>query len=145
MSMTGQILVGFGWTVFTLTIAVGFITVLVEGLDWILARVRGLLDIVRIALILTISVVWMLIGVLVVVFSWAFLFQWGGVFQHLEDSFYFAIATATTVGYGDVVAPEAWRIVAGFAAADGFIVFGLDTAVLFDVLRRLREEEVKVS
>jgi len=51
----------------------------------------------------------------------------------------FSLISFTTVGYGEVVPPVEWRILAGFIAVDGFMLFGLNTAFIFEVLRRMRD------
>ena len=140
-----QLVLGFVWTCLTIVVAVAFIVALMEVIDRIERKAIGVSEILRSGYILTFAVIWMLIAMIVVVAAWAFLFAVIGAFTRIEDSFYFAIVSITTVGFGDIVLDENWRILSGFAAADGFIIFGLDTAVLFEILRRLREEQAIVS
>ena len=137
MTFSDQIVLGFVWTCVTLTIAVGFIVILIE--------IIHIIGSVRRALLLVVSVLWMLLALIAVVFAWAFLFQWLGAFSNLEDAFYLAIVSITTVGFGDVVLDREWRILSGFTAADGFIIFGLDTAVLFEMMRRLRSDQAMID
>lgn len=66
---------------------------------------------------------------------WGALFLALGIFEEFETALYIAMISATTLGYGDVTLPDEWRLLAGFVATDGFILFGLDTAFLFEVLR----------
>jgi voltage-gated potassium channel Kch len=54
-----------------------------------------------------------------------------------ETAFYFAFTSYTTVGYGDVVLERPWRILGTIAAADGYLMFGLSTAVLFAILQQV--------
>ncbi|MEM8784836.1 MAG: ion channel [Pseudomonadota bacterium] len=136
--MTGQLTLGFLFTCVTIGMAVGFIVILFEALDYSVPRLAAMTSPVRDAIILFFSIVWMMIGIVTIVFAWALLFLHLGLFTGLEEAFYFALISTTTVGYGDVILPEPSRILAGFAAADGFIIFGLDTAVLFEILRQLR-------
>lgn len=141
MDMVGQILLGFSWTCLTIGVAVVFIVILTEILDATLDYGRRYPSPIQTGVVLTLSVIWMLIGILCVVFAWAGLFVITGIFEDFESSFYFAIVSATTVGFGDLVLSEEWRILSGFAAAGGFIIFGLDTAVLLEVIRRLRAND----
>ncbi|MEO1304339.1 MAG: potassium channel family protein [Pseudomonadota bacterium] len=141
MDMAGQVLLGFSWTCLTIGIAVIFIVVLTETVDGALHYGQRLPSPIQTGIALTLSVIWMLIGILCVVSVWAGLFVMTGIFEDFESSFYFAIVSATTVGFGDVVLSDDWRILSGFAAAGGFIIFGLDTAVLLEVIRRLRANE----
>ncbi len=52
------------------------------------------------------------------------------------DIVYFAFVNYTTLGYGDVVPVERWRLIGPITAMNGMLVFGWSTAVIFEVLRR---------
>jgi hypothetical protein len=43
----------------------------------------------------------------------------------------------TTLGFGDVTLPHDWRLLSGIIAANGLILFGLNTAFLIEILNRL--------
>jgi hypothetical protein len=51
------------------------------------------------------------------------------------DVLYFAFVNYTTLGYGDVVPVESWRLLGPMAAMSGVLSFGWSTAVIFEVLR----------
>lgn len=72
------------------------------------------------------------------VWLWASAFRALSVFPTWELAAYFALETFTTLGFGDVLAPPRWRILAGMAAANGLLNFGLMTAVLMEGVRDLR-------
>lgn len=84
--------------------------------------------------------IWLVIGMLLVVLAWSLLLQYLGVFKELETSLYFSLISFTTVGYGDVVPSLDWRVLTGFISIDGFLMFGLNTAFLFEILRRMRDD-----
>jgi hypothetical protein len=52
------------------------------------------------------------------------------------DPVYFAFVNYTTLGYGDVIPTEAWRLLGPMTAMNGVLMFGWSTAVLFEVLRK---------
>ena len=52
------------------------------------------------------------------------------------DLLYFAFVNYTTLGYGDVVPVERWRLMGPLTAMNGVLLFGWSTAVIFEVLRR---------
>jgi hypothetical protein len=54
---------------------------------------------------------------------------------------YFAFVNYTTLGYGDVVPVERWRLLGPMTAMNGVLLFGWSTAVIFEVLRRARLRE----
>lgn len=51
------------------------------------------------------------------------------------DNFYFAFVNYTTLGYGDIVPTERWRLLGPMTAMNGVLLFGWSTAVIFQVLR----------
>ena len=53
------------------------------------------------------------------------------------DLLYFAFVNYTTLGYGDVVPVERWRLMGPMTAMNGVLLFGWSTAVIFEVLRRV--------
>jgi hypothetical protein len=55
----------------------------------------------------------------------------------LEAAVYFSTSCFTTVGFGDVVLSDKWRMLSGFEAIDGMILFGWSTAFIFTVVRRV--------
>ncbi|MFG1374095.1 potassium channel family protein [Xanthobacter oligotrophicus] len=66
---------------------------------------------------------------------WAVLYGLVGVIQD-KDAYYFAFVNFTTLGYGDILPEHRWRVLAPITAANGMLLFGWSTAVLFAVLSR---------
>lgn len=48
----------------------------------------------------------------------------------------FAFVNYTTLGYGNVLPVDRWRLLGPFTAMNGILLFGWSTAVIFEVLRR---------
>src|SRR5260221_8934287 len=61
------------------------------------------------------------------------------------DLVYFAFVNCTTLGYGDVVPLERWRLLGPVTAMNGILLFGWSTAVIFEVLRRTLARSLEVS
>ena len=72
------------------------------------------------------------------VWIWAFAFQALGIFDTLEAALYFSLVSFTTLGFGDVLLPLEWRLLGGMTAANGFLSFGLVTALLVETMRNIR-------
>ncbi|MEO1042415.1 MAG: potassium channel family protein [Pseudomonadota bacterium] len=72
------------------------------------------------------------------VMVWASVFLATEVSLTWEGGLYFALTTYTTLGFGDVLAPQPWRLLPGFASLNGLLLFGLSAAVLVDAAARLR-------
>ena len=138
--MLTQFLIGIALTALTIIIGsliIVFCTVrLQQYREWLGEKQRLL----RHVLALTIMTTCLVFGLLLVMFLWALTLYMLGVFDALEPALYFSMISFTTLGFGDVILPDHWRLLSGFIATDGFILFGLNTAFLFEVLRRLREE-----
>jgi len=66
---------------------------------------------------------------------WAAAYLALGEIKDLEPAFYFSMVTFTTLGYGDLVLDENWRLLASFQAATGIIMFGWTTAILIAVVQ----------
>ena len=72
------------------------------------------------------------------VWVWALTFHLLGIFDAFEVSLYFALVTYTTLGFGDVLLPVEWRLLAGLASANGLLSMGMYTAILVEVVRQVR-------
>lgn len=81
---------------------------------------------------------WLLIALSVIIWMWAFVMLGLGIFGDVEESVYFSLVSFTTLGFGDIILPKEWRILSGFIAANGFVIFGLNTAVLIEAITKLR-------
>ncbi len=81
---------------------------------------------------------WVLLIVTIAVWIWAIALYLLGVFITIEGSVYFSIVAFTTLGFGDILLPHQWRLLAGMSAVNGLVMIGLLTAMLVEVLRRVR-------
>jgi voltage-gated potassium channel Kch len=64
-----------------------------------------------------------------------------GAIGGFEPAMYFSIVTFTTLGYGDVLVAEQWRILAATEAANGIIMFGWTTALIVYFVGQLRSRK----
>ncbi|MBB3017056.1 polyferredoxin [Microvirga lupini] len=67
---------------------------------------------------------------------WALAYAMLEVTPAEADVLYFAFVNYTTLGYGDVLPSERWRLLGPMAAMNGVLLFGWSTAVIFEVLRQ---------
>ncbi len=101
---------------------------------WLLAPPQRL----KLVLLLVAVGFWVLLVLTVNIWIWAYVMFETGVFKSLEESLYFAIVAFSTLGLGDVVPNQEWRIFAAMAAVNGLLSFGLLTALLVEALRQVR-------
>lgn len=92
----------------------------------------------KLVLMLVAVGLWVLAIITVGVWIWALALHGIGAFPTLEESVYFSIVAFSTLGLGDVVPRHDWRVLAVMAAVNGFLSFGLLTALLVEALRQVR-------
>ena len=97
----------------------------------------------KLVAILSLALFWTLLMMTVSVWLWAISRYWVDIFITLEASVYFALVAFTTLGFGDILLPQEWRLLGGLAAANGLLVFGLLTAILVEILRDTRARQRK--
>lgn len=83
---------------------------------------------------------WIILLHLAEISAWAMLYSLGDAMPDPHSSFYFSAVTYTTTGYGDLVLPEAWRLVGGIEALTGILMCGWSTGFLFAVVSRMYSE-----
>ena|ERR1700757_1685789 len=74
---------------------------------------------------------------LVEIALWAVLFMMCGEFRYFGTALYHSAVNYSTLGYGDVVMSPAWRMLGPIEAANGALLFGVSTAMLFAVIQGL--------
>jgi hypothetical protein len=70
------------------------------------------------------------------VFVWALAYWVVDATAEGTDRVYFAFVNYTTLGYGDVIPVDRWRLLGPITAMNGILLIGWSTAVIFEVLRR---------
>jgi len=70
---------------------------------------------------------------------WAMVFVFCGEFTRLGAAFYHSAMNYTSLGYGDVVMSGSWKMLGPLETADGMLMFGVSTAMIFAVIQRLVE------
>ena len=89
-------------------------------------------------------VTWRLLGVawrlvllhLAEIMVWGLFYWWQKCLPDAESSFYFSAVTYTTVGYGDLVLPQEWRLVGAVEGLTGILMCGLSTGLFFAVVSK---------
>ena len=71
------------------------------------------------------------------VLLWAVVYHQLNALEGFEPALYFSMVTFTTLGYGEIVLGEQWRLLASFEAANGIIMFGWTTAIILAAVQRI--------
>jgi voltage-gated potassium channel Kch len=102
--------------------------------DW--KKGRSIKRLTRIYLVSGV-VILMFLASLLEVLVWAVTYLTLNAIQGFERALYFSMVTFTTLGYGDVVLAEQWRLLSSFEAANGIIMFGWTTAIVIAAVQRI--------
>jgi len=129
-----QLLIGLAAIAVTVVIQAGFmVTIAGWGRNRRLRAEKGLEK----AGIVTGVVLWFFLSICAQCWAWAMLFLFLGALETFEEALYFTTVTFTTLGYGDIVLREDWRLLGAFAAANGTIIIGWTTAMVFLTVQRV--------
>jgi hypothetical protein len=67
---------------------------------------------------------------------WALLFISLGEFSDFATAFYHSAVNFSTLGYGDIVMSERWRLLGALEAGSGVFMFGLSTGAILSMLNQ---------
>lgn len=136
--MLTQLALGSALTLATIMVAAaswwGLETVLLRLHRWSVMPPHG----AKLMAILSIALLWTLGMMTIAVWIWAIALYVIGIFVQFEASVYFALVAFTTLGFGDLLLPQDWRLLGGICAANGLLMIGLLTAILVETLRETR-------
>lgn len=65
---------------------------------------------------------------------WAGFYYSRALFNDFETALYFSLTSYTTIGYGDVLLPERWRLLGAIEGISGVLLCGISTAFMFAVI-----------
>jgi hypothetical protein len=82
---------------------------------------------------------------LVAIATWAVVFSSCGEFFQLAGAIYHSGMNYTTLGDSDMVMSPSWRLLAPLEAANGMLMFGVSTTMLFAVIQRLIQTRLSES
>ena len=76
-------------------------------------------------------------GHLVQITIWAILFIYLGEFNDFLTAFYHSAVNFASLGYGDIVMSEKWRLLGALEASNGVLMFGLSAGTMLSVMTNL--------
>jgi hypothetical protein len=77
------------------------------------------------------------IGHMIQVAIWAALFMYIDEFSDFATAFYHSMVNFASLGYGDIVMSEEWRLLGAIEASNGVLMFGLSAGTLLSVMNYL--------
>jgi voltage-gated potassium channel Kch len=135
---------GLGMMVLTIIIHALFMVGGAKAAKWRQSRFGDVGNETIKAVLLSALTVWMFLAIVLEAWLWALLYLFDPLVTTLPDmetAFYFSMVTFTTLGYGDVVLSGPWRTLASIQAANGVIIFGWTTALIFYFIQHIYKKE----
>ena len=80
---------------------------------------------------------WVVLGHLLAIMVWGSFYAWQGVVTSVELGFYFSAVTYATIGYGDIVPPESWRLLTAMKGLTGILMCTWSGGIFFAVVSRM--------
>lgn len=77
---------------------------------------------------------WLVLGHIAQITLWAAAYSHVGAVSDPLTAGYFSLVTYTTVGYGDVLVGEQWRMLAGVEALTGILMCGWSAGFFFSIV-----------
>ncbi|WP_435219987.1 ion channel [Luminiphilus sp. nBUS_07] len=101
----------------------------VRHLTWVKSASRAMT-----MLLISQVMLMLVVGNLVQGGIWALLFVFLGEFGDWATAYYFSLVNFATLGYGDIVMSERWRILGPLQAINGVLMIGVSTASITAVV-----------
>jgi hypothetical protein len=135
--MVTTILIAFALVAVTVALHAVGLTVLVRSvtkrLNWWLANDW------RIVRLLILVASWLILLHFAEIATWGLFYLVSGCLPDPEAALYFSGVTYTTIGYGDVVLPTPWRILAPIEGMTGVLMGGLSASFFFAIVHQVFE------
>lgn len=132
------LLVGVVTTLFTVLVHSLIPPMIVKGVRLHLARRRAGVWFWDVILVMNFTLL-TLTAHFVEIALWAMSFVLCGEFSNFASALYFSGNTYTTLGDSTTVLSARWRLLEPIEAANGMLMFGVSTAIIFTVILRLVE------
>jgi Ion channel len=144
ISVTGPVLVGVATTFSTIIVHALVLNTIIGAVRRYVLRGRAGVFLRDTTLVMNATLL-SLAGHFVEIALWALSFVLCGEFSNFAAALYYSAAAYTTLGDGSVVISARWRLLGPLEAADGVLMFGITTAMIFAVIQRLVQAKLGVQ
>ena len=93
---------------------------------------------------LTVSMLAMMIANVLQITLWGCLFAWLGEFEELYPAIYHSGVNFTSLGYGDVVMSQEWKLLGPLEAANGMLMLAMTAAAMTAILQHIIRSQADV-
>ena len=74
---------------------------------------------------------------------WAELFKQVGEFDDFGTDFYHSLVNFASLGYGDIVMSEEWRLLGAIEASTGVLMFGLSAGAMLSIMSFILTHDIR--
>jgi hypothetical protein len=142
--VTRPLLVGVATTFFTIVVHALVLNTIIGAVHRHVLRGRAGVFLWDVTFVMSATLL-ALAGHLVEIALWALSFLLCGEFSNFAAALYYSAATYTTLGDSTTVISARWRLLGPLEAADGMLMFGISTGMIFAVIHRLVEARFGVQ
>lgn len=129
------LLIGCATVVVTMVIQVAAIVQMLQYLLNVVRRtVAGPVSPGKATYVIFMIMTMLFIGHIAQAAVWAFLFMLLGEFGDFATAFYHSLVNLASLGYGDIVMSEQWRLLGAFEASAGVLLFGLSAGTILSIM-----------
>jgi len=87
--------------------------------------------------VISMVLIMLFMGHMLQIAIWAMVFVVLGEFSDFLTAFYHSAVNFASLGYGDIVMGERWRLLGALEASNGVLMFGLSAGTMLAVMTRL--------
>jgi len=112
------------------------------ALDRRLARIYHTRRPIYHTVLIWLLIMWMFLGICIQASLWGLVYLHFASIPQIPDihtALYFSMVTYTSLGYGDIVLTGDWRALSAIEAANGLIIFGWTTALIFTFIQKIQK------
>jgi hypothetical protein len=136
--MLMPLIVGCSTVFFTMAIQIVAVVFLIHYLFRLTSRPHSpTVGFAKSAYVISVVMLIMFIGHMVQIAIWAALFVYIGEFTDFATAYYHSMVNFASLGYGDIVMSERWRLLGAIEASNGVLMFGLTAGTLLSVMNVL--------
>jgi len=85
------------------------------------------------------------IGHMIQVAVWAVLFMFVGEFDDILTAYYHSMVNFASLGYGDIVMSEQWRLMGAIESSVGVLMFGVSAGAMLSIMSYLLAHDDRIK
>jgi hypothetical protein len=140
------LLLGCATVFITMSVQIAAVVYMLQYLFNTLTRAEDVLfDKRRATYVISLIMTMLFIGHVIQVAIWAVLFRRLGEFTDFQTAFYHSMVNFASLGYGDIVMSEKWRLLGAIEASTGVLMFGLSAGTMLTIMNRILSQSLHLK